>query len=264
VTLIIPLERQSGIGWHRAISVGAIACDNAMRLNWPVRLSVIIPTLNEAANVTAAIESAWRAGAAEVVVADGGSSDETAQVIRGQRCEFLVAPRGRAAQQNAGARAATGDVLLFLHADNRLGAVDIARQVELALIDPRRLHGALCQQIDAPAMVYRWLERGNAARVRWLGLPYGDQAIFVRRGVFFEQGGFPCEPLLEDLLLMQRLRRQAWPALLAGPVVVSPRRWQRHGVIGQTMRNWWLLVRHACGAKPADLAGQYRRHDQDR
>lgn len=258
MTLIITIAKPPGIGRD-----GAIACGDAMRLNWPVRLSVIIPTLNEAVNVAAAIESAWRAGAAEVIVADGGSSDETAQVISGQRCEFLVAPRGRATQQNAGARAVTGDVLLFLHADNRLGTDDIARQIELAFANPRVLHGALCQRIDASATVYRWLERGNAARVKWLGLPYGDQAIFVRRDAFFELGGFPCEPLMEDLLLMQRLRRQAWPALIAGPVIVSPRRWQRHGVIGQTMWNWWLLLRHACGANPADLAREYRRHDHD-
>ena len=160
-------------------------------------------------------------------------------------------------------------MLLFLHADNRLGwddswddsGDDIARQIESALASSRRQHGALRQRIDAPGLAYRWLERGNAERVRWLGLPYGDQAIFVRREVFFEQGGFPSEPLLEDLLLMQRLRRVGWPVLVDGPVIVSPRRWQRHGVIGQTLRNWWLVARHACGASPAELARHYHRHD---
>jgi hypothetical protein len=154
-------------------------------------------------------------------------------------------------------------VLLFLHADNHLASPDIAAQISNCLSDHRRLHGALRQRIQSPEFAYRLLEWGNAARVRWLGLPYGDQAIFVRRGTFLALGGFPDEPLLEDLRLMQRLRRTAWPALVPGPVAVSPRRWQRHGVIGQTARNWWLLARHACGATPADLAGDYRRHDQE-
>jgi len=225
---------------------------------------VIIPTWNEAANVAAAIDSAWRAGAAEVIVADGGSDDGTADIARGLRCTILSAPRGRAVQQNAGAGAATGDVLLFLHADNRLGADDIAAQIEAALTDSRRCHGAMRQRIDAGGLAYRWLEKGNAARTSWLGLPYGDQALFIRRQKFLELGGFPGEPLMEDLLLMRRLRKVAWPALIAGPVVVSPRRWQRHGVIGQTLRNWWLLARLACGSRPADLARHYRRHDESK
>ena len=228
-----------------------------------MRLSVVIPTLDEAENISRAVASSWHAGAAEVIVVDGGSADGTAEVAGRLRCTLLDAPRGRAAQQNAGARAATGDVLLFLHADNQLAAADIADQVSACLADPHRLHGALWQQIDSPALAYRWLEWGNAARVRWLGLPYGDQAIFVRREKFLERGGFPDEPLLEDLILMQELRGRAWPALLPGPVVVSPRRWQRHGVVRQTARNWWLLARYAAGAKPVDLADYYRPHDRD-
>lgn len=226
-----------------------------------MRLSIVIPTLNEAANIRRAIDSAWQAGAAEVIVADGGSSDDTPNIAAGMRCQLLTTPPGRAIQQNAGAQAATGDVLLFLHSDNHL-AGDIVTQVDRCLADPRRLHGALWQRIDAPGLAYRLLERGNAARVQCLGLPYGDQAIFVRREEFLALGGFPREPLLEDLLLMRRLRRRAWPALAPGPVVVSPRRWQKHGVVGQTVRNWWLLARHACGASPAALAGHYLRHDE--
>jgi rSAM/selenodomain-associated transferase 2 len=226
-----------------------------------VRLSVVIPALNEAASIARAVDSAWQAGAAEVLVADGGSSDDTAGIAADGRATVIMTPRGRAIQQNFGARQAGGDVLLFLHADNWL-AGDIAEQVRAALADRRRIHGAFRQQIDADGFLYRLLERANAARVNWLGLPYGDQAIFIRRDTFDAIGGFPEVPLLEDLILMQRLRRTAWPVLLQGPVYVSPRRWQRKGVIWQTLRNWRLLVEYSLGACPQRLARRYPRHDE--
>lgn len=222
---------------------------------------MIIPAWNESSNIRNCVESAWHAGAAEVIVADGGSEDDTAEICRSLSCRLIAAPRGRAVQQNAGAAVASGDVLLFLHADNRLASDDIGRQVERTLRNSRRVHGAMRQRIDAPGLSYRMLERGNAERVRWLGLPYGDQAIFVRREAFVAAGGFPNEPLLEDLLLMQKLRREAWPALIDGPVVVSSRRWQRRGVVTQTLHNWRILARHAWGVAPSELAREYRRHD---
>jgi hypothetical protein len=120
------------------------------------------------------------------------------------------------------------------------------------------------QRIDAPGLAFRLLERGNAARVRWLGLPYGDQGIFVRRNVFERLDGFPAVPFLEDLILMQRLRVRAWPALIAGPVHVSPRRWQSQGIVRQTLRNWWIVVRHSWGAPPEQLAAFYQAHNSTR
>jgi len=225
-----------------------------------VELSVIIPALNEAANIRRAIESAKKVGASEILVADGGSEDETPGIAATASCRVVSAPRGRAIQQNAAARQARGDVLLFLHADNAL-AGDIAPQLETALANPQVLHGALVQQIEAAGIAYRLLERGNAARVRWLGLPYGDQAIFVRRSVFEEVGGFPEVPVLEDLILMQRLRQRAWPALLPGPVLVSSRRWQRNGIIRQTLRNWRIASAYSLGVSPERLARSYSRHD---
>ena len=226
-----------------------------------MRLSVIIPAINEAVSVGRAVDSAWDAGAAEVFVADGGSSDQTVQVAAERRAIVVNASPGRARQQNAAAREATGDVLLFLHADNWL-AGGVAEQVRTALADSRRIHGALRQRIDAAGLANRILERGNAARVRLLGLPYGDQAIFVRKETFLAAGGFPDVALMEDVLLMQRLRRLSWPVLLPGPVCVSSRRWQKHGVVRQTIRNWTLLAGFAVGVSPERLAGYYRRHDE--
>lgn len=220
-----------------------------------VRFSVIIPALNEAEHVRRAVVSAWQAGASEVIVADGGSSDPTAALAEDAGARVIAAPRGRARQQNAGAAAAGGELLLFLHADNHLHA-DVGRQLSAAA---RRgaACGALRQEIEALGWAYRWLETGNAQRVRWLGLPYGDQAIFVRRDVFAGIGRFPDVPLLEDLLLMRRLNRRHWPALLPGPVYVSPRRWQSRGIVPQTLRNWGILARYCCGASLEDLAASY-------
>lgn len=226
-----------------------------------MRVSVVIPALNEEQLLAAAIASAWAAGAAEVVVADGGSHDRTREIAEADGGLVVTGRRGRAAQQNAGAERAAGDVLLFLHADNRLGS-DAIQQVSDALSKSGAWGGVFWQQIEAPGALYRALEYGNAWRVRWRGLPYGDQGIFIRREVFRELGGFPELPLMEDLVLMRQLRRRAWPLLLPGPVYVHPRRWQRHGIVRQTLRNWLLVTAWRLGVSPERLAAHYRRHDQ--
>lgn len=225
-----------------------------------VRISVIIPALNEEVTIRQAIESAWRAGGAEVIVADGGSTDRTLEVAGQCACRVVQTGRGRARQQNAAARQAGGDTLLFLHADNRLaaGAVD---QVSAVLEDPQAVGGAFRQQIAAVGLRFRLLERGNAWRA-WWQVPFGDQGIFVRKDVFFAVGGFPEVQLMEDVLLARLLRRQGRLRLLPGPLYVDARRWQRHGVVRQTLRNWALLGALACGASPDKLATYYPRHDQ--
>ena len=225
-----------------------------------MKVSVIIPALNEEALIAAAARSAWEAGADEVIVADGGSADETVAIAQEQECEVVVSAAGRAIQQNAGAARASGDVLLFLHADNRLGPTAI-EQVRELLRDANVQSGAFRQRIDANGVTYRLLEWGNAWRVRWRGLPYGDQAIFLRREFFTSLGGFPEVKLMEDLLLMKQARRISWPRLLDGPVYNDARRWRRHGVIRQTLRNWTLLTAYQLGWSPDTLARYYRRHD---
>ena len=223
-----------------------------------VKISVIIPALNEAAGIVRAVTSAQESGAEEVVVADCGSTDETCSLAEIAGARVIAAPRGRAVQQNAGAQVSTGDVLLFLHADNWLGRDAIAQVRSAVSHRNGTCCGAFQQKIEAAPMMYRLLERGNAERVRWLGLPYGDQAIFVTRELFDQVGGFPDEPFLEDVLLMQRLRRLSWPQLLPGPVHVSPRRWEKRGVIRQTLRNWAILSAFSLGASPKTLANWYR------
>ncbi len=226
-----------------------------------MRISIVIPALNEAANIALAVERAWAAGGDEVIVADGGSSDATAQIAAEHHAGVISSSPGRAVQQNAGAVAATGDVLLFLHADTWLAA-DAVHQIRAALAATNHPWGAFRQQIDAAGFLYRWLEAGNAGRVRWRGIAYGDQGIWMRREQFDRLHGFPETKLLEDLLLSKQLRRVGPPQLLPGPLHVSARRWQRHGVVRQTLRNWGILLAHACGVSPDRLATYYRRHDR--
>ncbi len=223
-------------------------------------LSVIIPALNEAHNVGRAVTSALHGGADEVLVVDGGSSDATAKHARVAGAKVVVAERGRARQMNVGAGAARGDVLLFLHADNWLADSALA-QLREALTSDTVGCGAFRQQIMAPGWPFRVLERGNAARVRFCGLAYGDQAIFVRRSLFDACGGYPDVRLLEDLILMRRLRWRCWPRLLDGPVHISPRRWQQQGIVRQTLRNWCIVGAYFAGASPDHLARYYYRPD---
>jgi rSAM/selenodomain-associated transferase 2 len=220
-------------------------------------VSIVIPALNEAALIADSVTSALATGPHEVIVADGGSSDDTASLARAAGAIVVSCLPGRAAQQNAGARAACGDVLLFLHADTRLAAGGLS-QIDAALAHVHIGCGAFRQAIQAKGWPYRLLEHGNAWRAAHRGLPYGDQGIFVRRGLFEEVGGFPNVQLMEDVLLMRRLRRHTRPVLLPGPLYVSARRWLRRGVICQTLRNWTLLAAARLGVHPDRLARYYR------
>jgi len=225
----------------------------------PVQLSVIIPTLNEAPLIAGAIEYAAALDPCEIVIADGGSSDPTVQIARQQGQHVVVTGPGRGAQQNVGARQTQGDLLLFLHADTWLEP-QAAVQLQQTACDPKVSVGAFRQKITSPRPIYRWIEQGNAVRARWWGLPYGDQGIFVRRDTFFELGGFPEVPIMEDLIFMRKVRRRTRIVLLPGPLHVSPRRWEQTGPLTQTMRNWGLLVAERVGVPPFRLARWYRPH----
>lgn len=225
-----------------------------------MRISAIIPVVNEEARIENAIEKAWLAGADEVIVVDGQSQDKTAALAKNSNCSLFQSTPGRAKQLNHGVRQANGDVVLFLHADTWLesGACD---QIRLSLKDPRILAGAFEQSIQSQRRMIKWIEKGNARRVRWFNLAYGDQGMFVRKRIFEAEGGFPEVPLMEDYILSQRLRKRASLALLPGPLYVDARRWEQHGALRQTLRNWFITVAFRLGVSPARLAGFYRRHD---
>jgi len=222
-------------------------------------VSIIIPAWNEAERIVAAVARAMATGALEVIVVDGGSDDGTLELAGKEPCLALSGPRGRAVQQNLGARHARGDVLLFLHADTWLEPAAV-RQIVAACQDPGVVAGAFRQRIEAAGGIYRLLEWGNALRAARRGLPYGDQGIFIRRATFEALGGFPEVCLMEDLLLMKQLRRQSKPVLLPGPLHVDARRWQRHGVLRQTVRNGLLLTAARLGVHPDRLARFYPAH----
>ena len=223
-----------------------------------MRVSVIIPAINEERLITAAVLSAVRAGADEILVVDGGSQDRTVERAREAGAVTLSAPRGRSTQLNAGASEATGDIFLFLHADTALGpsCIDQAR----AAIHDGHVHGAFRQKITASGAVYRLLELGNFWRIRACGLPYGDQGIFIVRETFFASGGFPEKRLMEDWLLMKGLRHRHWPASRPGPIHVSARRWQKQGVIRQTLKNLTFSWAAWFGVDPDFLAEAYPLH----
>ena len=221
-----------------------------------MRVSLIIPVRNEAQRVAQAIERARIAGADQIIVCDGGSTDGTASIAGSMSCELVLSPPGRAKQQNRAALAADGDCLLFLHADTWLPVGGI-NQMRSALARRSAAGGCFVQRIEAPGWPYRLLERGNAARVRLWHVPYGDQGLFFRREIFERLGGFPDVSFMEDVLIMRQFRQIARPVLLPGPLAVDPRRWQQMGIWRQTMRNWALLAAEKLGVSPDRLATFY-------
>ena len=221
----------------------------------PQQVSVVIPTLQEEDTIAGCIASARQAGATEVIVVDGGSDDETwRRATEAGASKIVRSLAGRGTQLNAGARFAEGDCILFLHADTRIdpdGLRQICQQTDATW-------GAFRQRIDSGRSIYRLLESGNAARVKLMRLPFGDQGMFVRRDVFLASGGFEEIPLMEDVVLSRKLRRIDKPILLSGPLTISARRWQRVGVVRQTIRNWKIQAAYAAGVSPERLVRWYR------
>jgi rSAM/selenodomain-associated transferase 2 len=222
------------------------------------RLTAIIPAWQEAATIAATVRSVRAAGFDEIIVVDGGSADATVELARAAGADRVlsVAP-GRASQQNAGADLATGDVLCFLHADCRPDSRSGAA-LRKAFGHPEVCAASFVQRIDAPGWAYRWLEWGNLRRVLWWRMGYGDQGLCVRRTTFEVVGRFPPWPLMEDVALSLRLRGQGRWVVLSPPLVVSARRWERRGIVRQTLTNWLIVGLFACGVSPERLARLYR------
>jgi rSAM/selenodomain-associated transferase 2 len=221
-----------------------------------MRLSIILPTLNEAEGIAAALaplQPLRRAGH-EVIVADGGSADGTPALAAPLADRVIAAPRGRARQMNAGAAAAGGDALLFLHADTRLpeGAVD---RIAGALTD--HAWGRFDVAIQGRPALLGVVAALMNLRSRLTGIATGDQAIFVTRAAFNAVGGYPDQPLMEDIELSKRLKRLGPPACLRERVATSGRRWERHGVWPTILLMWRLRFDYWRGVPAERLARRY-------
>lgn len=224
-------------------------------------IAIIIPALNESATLKAMLRSLhpFREKGHEVIVVDGGSRDDTRRIAATFADHVLEAPRGRARQMNAGAAIATRDVLWFLHADT-LAPGDATEQIMRA-----RARGYRWGRFDVRLTEQKWPLRMVAwamnRRSCLSGIATGDQGLFVDRDLFEALGGYPDQPLMEDVELSRRLKRCARPACLPGPLVTSARRWERDGVWSTITLMWRLRLAYFCGADPHELQRRYEKDE---
>jgi rSAM/selenodomain-associated transferase 2 len=222
------------------------------------RISVIVPTLNEQEHICATLSHIHLAAGDELIVVDGGSTDATVTLARQFTPLVLCTLTGRARQMNGAARLARGDILLFLHADTLLPwhGLDAVRTVmQCAHI----VGGAFRLALTPSTPALRVITWGTNLRTRLARLPYGDQALFVRREIFEMLGGYADVPFLEDVKLVQALRRRGQLAFLPQTVHTSARRWRQEGVLYTTVRNNVLMLLYFCGVAPATLQRWYQK-----
>ena len=220
------------------------------------RLTIVVPVLNEAAIIAAALAALapLRARGAEIIVADGGSRDGTARLAAPFADRVITVPRGRGAPMNAGAALGTGDALLFLHADTTLPD-NADRLIDAALA--RRAWGRFDLRIAGSHPFLAVIARMINLRSWATGIATGDQAIFVSRKAFAAVGGFPDLPLMEDIAISRRLKRLCRPYCIGTPAVTSGRRWEQNGVIRTILLMWRLRLSYYLGVEPALLAKLY-------
>jgi rSAM/selenodomain-associated transferase 2 len=216
-------------------------------------LSIVVPVLNEAGILKSSLGALapLRGRGHEVLVVDGGSEDATRDIAAPLADRVLAAPRGRAWQMNAGAAAASGEALVFLHADTRLPP-DADALVAAALA--RHLWGRFDVRIEGRSMLLPVVARLMNLRSRLTGIATGDQAIFVRRDAF---AGFPELALMEDVAFSSAMKRRGAPACLRARATTSGRRWERHGVLRTVLLMWRLRLAYALGTPPEELAQRY-------
>lgn len=217
-------------------------------------VSIIIPTYNEESTIGAQLARLVCLEGCEVIVADGSSADRTAEMAA-RWCRVVATERNRGQQLNAGAAVASGEALLFLHADARLPA-EAPQAIHEALGDPRMVGGNFCVIFSGDSLASRAFTLINHWR-RWFGIYYGDSGIFVRREVFVELGGFRPMPIMDDYEFVRRLERRGRTVCLRPPLVVSARRWEEQGA-WLAMLSWFVIQSlYYLGVPPSWLAALY-------
>jgi len=223
-----------------------------------LKLSIVIPVVNEAGLISPQLEElqSLRASDHEIIVVDGGSQDGTASLAEPLADHVLLCKPGRGAQMNAGAEIATGDILVFLHIDTRLpqnALAELQRQCSL----PGFLWGRFDVKFTGSSSLLGLIAMMMNLRSHVTGVATGDQAIFIERLEFLRCGGFSPLPLMEDIEMSKRLRRNSWPRRIRSHVIVSSRRWERDGLIKTIVLMWWLRFLYVCGVSTNKLSKIY-------
>ncbi len=225
------------------------------------KFSFIIPVYRENPMIKLAIDhikSLQDSADTEIIVVDGEPAASTLKEIKNTDVKKIVSTKGRGNQLNSGAAEASGDILIFLHADTRL-PMNSLHLIATAMEDKTFIGGAFNLGIDSERFSFRVIEKMASWRSRLTRIPYGDQAIFIRRDYFQGLGGFKDIPIMEDVELMRRIKRRRGKInILKDKIKTSPRRWETEGIVFCTLRNWFLLTLYLLGAKPETLAKFYR------
>jgi rSAM/selenodomain-associated transferase 2 len=226
-------------------------------------VSIIVPTFNEAPNICRQAQTLRQLPNVEIIFADGGSSDGTAKVISSilpelPNAHLIQTSCGRPRQMNAGAKHAKGEWLIFLHADTVLPEDSFGVFLKTIHESPGLNSGAFTFRVEHEKWAYRYLEFYVGLRCKFLKLPFGDQALFIKRRFFEALGGYRADfPLMEDMELVQRLNKQAGFAILPAPVFTSPRRYEHDGFFKRGLGNIYLQLLYRCGVHPRELAKKY-------
>lgn len=223
-----------------------------------MKVSIIIPVLNEAEHIAETLTrlAPCRNQGHELIVVDGGSSDETVTVAQSHADKVLCSGRGRAWQMNHGIAVAQGDILLFLHADTQMAHQVLTRAINA--IEDGYFWGRFNVRLSGKHLMFRIIERMMNLRSRLTGVATGDQAIFVSSECIDIIGDYPQIALMEDVLFSKRLRNLGWPACISQPVITSSRRWEEHGILRTVLLMWRLRLLFVLGVSVDKLAQQYR------
>lgn len=228
------------------------------------RLSVVIPAVNEQAPLALLLGDIGELRAAvEIIVVDGGSTDDTRDVARRGGARVVESERGRGRQLRTGAMHATAPLMCFLHADVRVPP-PARRALEAIVHAGERGAWTFRLRIDGARRAYRAIEWSANTRSSLFALPYGDQGLVITRPRYDEVGGYPALPIMEDVAIARALGRTGGITLLRASLIVSPRRWERDGALRRSIRNAWLLARYLTGTAPDELAPKYELHSRAR